>query len=513
MGMAPDVAAAKKRYAVEKTRWDQWVPVWQECYDYALPNKTPFHGQGSISPGQRRNQSIYDLTAAIGTQEFASRLLAGTMPSFARWADLQPGTAVPEGRRAELEQRLDEITEEVFQVIRRSNFDTVAHEAFLDLAVGTGCWMVERDPRNYETPVTFTAIPLTDFVLGSGPYGGTDAYFRHRRMRWAQIEIAFPEAKLSEQARQRIQGNPNQEVLVVQATVRDWTKADEAWNYCAYIDETGDKLAGGSYKGRGSNPWVVFRWSRSAGEVYGRGPLMMALPTIKTVNYLTSLTLENAEMAIAGMWQVDDSGVVNHDNIVIEPGALIPRAPGTTGMEPLVPGSRFDVSNLILENLKYEIKRALYDEALGSPQGTPMSATEVTERMADLSRRIGSPYARIINEAVYPTIKRVVRILIDIGRIRMPQLDGREVTVSTTSPLSKAQNYEDVRNVQMWMQDMVATFGPEMGAIVSRPEQVARYTGRKLGVPEELIRSPEEAAAIVQQAAQMGQQGPGGGQT
>ena len=452
-GLLPEVAAAKTRYAYEKQRWDQWVAVWQECYDYALPNKTPFYGQGTVNGGQRRNQDIYDLTAAIGTQEFASRLLAGTMPSFARWADLKPGTQVNENQRAELETRLDEVTEEVFSVIRRSNFDTVAHESFLDLAVGTGAWMVEPDRRNWATPVTFTAVPLTDYVLGMGPFNAVDAYFRHRRMRWQQIEVAFPNANLSADARQRIQAQPNGEVTVIQATVRDWSKIDETWTYCAFVESTGDKLDGGVYRGRGANPWIVFRWSRSAGEVYGRGPLMMALPTIKTVNYLTRLTLENAEMAISGMWQVDDAGVVNPDNIVIEPGALIPRAPGTTGMEPLTPGSRFDVSNLILENLKFEIKRALYDETLGAPSGTPMSATEVTERMADLARRIGSPYARIINEAVYPTIKRVVRSSKDARPDRAcRRVDGREV--HGQHHLTGCRRRRTTRtsgNVQMWV--------------------------------------------------------------
>ena len=39
---------------------------------------------------------------------------------------------------------------------------------------------------------------------------------------------------------------------------------------------------------------------------------------------------------------------------------------------------------------------------LGNPDRTPASATEVAERMADLSRRIGSAFGRLQAEMVQP---------------------------------------------------------------------------------------------------------------
>jgi hypothetical protein len=57
-------------------------------------------------------------------------------------------------------------------------------------------------------------------------------------------------------------------------------------------------------------------------------------------------------------------------------------------------------------------------ESLGRPEGTPMSATEVAERMADLSRQIGSSFGRLQSEFVTPLLRRVIRILSKQGRIQ-----------------------------------------------------------------------------------------------
>ena len=45
--------------------------------------------------GQRRDDRIFDETAVVGVQEFASRLQSGLVPNFARWADLMAGSEVP----------------------------------------------------------------------------------------------------------------------------------------------------------------------------------------------------------------------------------------------------------------------------------------------------------------------------------------------------------------------------------------------------------------------------------
>ena len=49
--------------------------------------------------GERRDEKIFDETAVVGVQEFASRLQQGLVPNFARWADFTAGTEIPESER------------------------------------------------------------------------------------------------------------------------------------------------------------------------------------------------------------------------------------------------------------------------------------------------------------------------------------------------------------------------------------------------------------------------------
>jgi hypothetical protein len=84
-----------------------------------------------------------------------------------------------------------------------------------------------------------------------------------------------------------------------------------------------------------TSPYIAFRWLRAPGETYGRSPVMKALPDIRTANKVVELTLKNASIAVAGIWQAEDDGVLNPANIRLQPGTIIPKAVGSAGLTPL----------------------------------------------------------------------------------------------------------------------------------------------------------------------------------
>jgi len=211
-------------------------------------------------------------------------------------------------------------------------------------------------------------------------------------------------------------------------------------------------------------------------------------------------------MNISGIYTYEDDGVVNPDNINLVPGALIPVAPNSRGLTPLAGAGRFDVAQLILSDMRQNIKKALYMETLGRPEGTPMSATEVAERMADLSRQIGSSFGRLQAEFVTPLLRRVIRILSKQGRINIPKVDNREVKIIATSPLSQSQHQQDVAVVNNFNAILAQTFGPQILNMIVKQDEVARYLAEKLGLPEKLIRDPQEQQALIQELQNMAQQ-------
>ena len=259
------------------------------------------------------------------------------------------------------------------------------------------------------------------------------------------------------------------------------------------------------FEGSGSNPYVCFRFSKASGEIYGRGPLINALSAIKTTNLTIELVLENAQMAISGVYQMDDDGIINTDTINLVPGTIIPKAMGSAGLQPIKNAGNFDVANLVLNDMRNNIKRALYNDMLGDPNRTPASATEVAERMADLSRRIGSAFGRLQAEMVQPVLQRVVYILKKQGRIEMPVINGREVKVRSVSPLAQAQANQDISSVARYLQLVGGTFGPEVLNLLINSEDTALYLAKKFGVPDTLVRDSVERQQLLQAAQQVAQ--------
>lgn len=490
-----------ERYLKAKAFRENWVPLFEECYEYALPQRESFYYE---TAGQRRDDKIFDETAVVGVQEFASRLQSGLVPNFARWADLVSGSEVPPKEREAVDNDLDAVTEYVFEVLQNSNFNQEVHESFMDLAVGTGVLAVEEgDAIN---PVVFSAIPLPHVVLDTGPDDRIDHVFRERKkIRYAELRILYPKGQFDPQVERQMQGDGTTTVLEV--VCRDYDlRNEEGYYFYAICMETETVLHKKQMKGVGSNPFICFRWAKCAGEVYGRGPLMNALSAIKTTNLTIELILENAQMSISGIYQMEDDGVINPDTIRLVPGTIIPKAMGSQGLQPINAAGRFDVAQLILSDMRLNIKRALYNDMLGNPDKTPATATEVAERMADLSRRIGSAFGRLQAELVQPLLQRVIYILKKQGRIEVPTVNGREVKVRSVSPLAQAQANQDISSVARYLQLIGGTFGPEMLQMLIDSEKTAIHLAKKFGVPESLIRDEDQRKQIAAIAQQMAQQ-------
>ena len=166
------------KFQIAKAIKDNWTPVFEECYELALPQRESFYTE---TIGSRRTDHIFDETAVVSVQEFASRLQSGIVPNYARWAEFIAGTEVPKDQQKETNLSLDEITEYVFEVLQNSNFSQEVHETFLDCAVGTGILLVEEGDA--VQPIRFKAIPLPQVCITSGYDDKIDAIYRTRKIK------------------------------------------------------------------------------------------------------------------------------------------------------------------------------------------------------------------------------------------------------------------------------------------------------------------------------------------
>jgi hypothetical protein len=256
------------------------------------------------------------------------------------------------------------------------------------------------------------------------------------------------------------------------------------------------------------SPWIVARFMKVPGEVYGRGPLVTALPDIKTLNKVVELVLKNASLAVSGVYTAADDGVLNPQTIKITPGAIIPVArnggPQGESLRPLRTGADFNVSQLVRNDLVTSIKRMLYDDSLPPDTMSARSATEIVQRMKELSQNLGSAYGRLITEAMTPLVRRILYVMDEMNIIDLPlEVNGLQVKIVPNAPLAQAQNMDELEKVLQFGQ-IAQQFGM-LGQVAVNQEEMLDYIAVKMGVPQSLLNTAEQREIITQQMQQQQQ--------
>jgi hypothetical protein len=242
------------------------------------------------------------------------------------------------------------------------------------------------------------------------------------------------------------------------------------------------------------SPCIAFRWLKAPGETYGRGPVMKALPDIRTANKVMELVLKNASIACTGIWQAEDDGVLNPATIKLVPGAIIPKAPGSAGLTPLAAPGNFNISEMMLQDLRTRIRGALLADRLAPLESAQMTATEVLERSAQTARLLGATYGRLQAELLTPLVTRCLGILRRRGEIPPALLDGRAAELRYESPLARVQGRADAANALLFLQ----TLGSLGGQAAAQLDAAAatRWLAQRLGVPAELLVPPSSQPGV-----------------
>ena len=132
-----------KRHDLAQRRKDNWRQIYEDCYEFALPQRNLYNGyyEGGVA-GQNKMTNVFDSTAIHATQRFANRIQAGLFPPYKKWCRLEAGSMIPADRKADAQSALDAYTEIMFDTLRQTNFDLAMGEFLLDLAVGTAVMMI-----------------------------------------------------------------------------------------------------------------------------------------------------------------------------------------------------------------------------------------------------------------------------------------------------------------------------------------------------------------------------------
>lgn len=356
-----------------------WLARWDAAMRYTMPTS------------DADAATLFDATAADAVDNLAASIYSLMTPPESLWLTLIPESdASPDADAATAALRAN---------LNDSNFYTTIHQCYLDLVIlGTACLFMSETPIGASSAFSFTAVPMRDIAILPG------AVFHTATMPAREVLEKYPTWTPPADIADQIKRDPATPLRLVQSLV--------GTDFTAWLDVGGDIenniVARGTFE---TNPYIIFRWSVLSGEQYGRGPVLRALPDIKTANKVVELVLKNATIAVSGIWQADDDGVINLNNINLTPGAIIPKAVGSSGLTPLSSGADFDVSQIILKDLRERIRHALLADRLGLLSEKEMTATEIMARNSDMMRILGATYGRLLHEFIRPLTDRGLQIL------------------------------------------------------------------------------------------------------
>ena len=480
---AEDLARVLQRFQNAKSVRERWEGLWRDAYGYALPQRNSFTSENT--GGQRQHENLYDATALDAVEQLAASLLGNLTPPWSQWFGLKPGPDVtPEDAEA-LAPVLEQAGKTIQAHFDRSNFIVEIHQCYLDLIVGGTAALAfeEADPGELSA-FRFNAVPLSRIVLEEGAKGYLDGSYREIALTLAQIKDRYPLAELPDQVVAQGQKDPQARFDVLEAVT-----PSEAGGYdyqvCLRHAQGENRFL--MQRRLPVSPVVAFRWLKSPGEIYGRSPVMKSLPDIKTANKVVELILKNASIAVTGIWQADDDGVLNPANIELKPGSIIPKAVGSKGLTPLDMPGRFDISQLVLEDLRARIRHALLADRLAPVDSPRMTATEVLERSAQMALLLGATYGRLQSELMTPLVLRAFNILRRRGEVPDINIDGRLVQIDFRAPLARAQGQRNVQNTLFWVDSVLSMGGDAVSAV--NMSATARFLGEALGVPSDLIHN------------------------
>jgi len=507
-----------KRFNKAKKRKANWATLYEDAQEYVCPHRESFN-EGD-NPGQEKTGQgkVFDSTAIDAVQKFASNLQSSLVPPMRKWIELKAGPQFKDNKE-DMNKVLSDASDVLFSHLQNSNFDTQIAESFQDLAIGTGALLVMKGTTT--SPFRFINVPLSQLYVLEGPDGRPDTAYREWKLAARNIEQQWPDAKLPKEIKEQVAEDPERLIELIEEIYPDEVslqtvsgkKKQGGFRYSVVAKKGKHQIVSREQK---SSPWIIFRWSTLPGEIYGRGPALIALPDVKTLNKTKELLLQSASISIFGMWLGDSDSVVNLENIKFSPGTIIPQdrlVNGSPALVPLNSSSDLNLAQIVIQDLQNSVRNMLFADPLGPIDLPVKSATEVSLRQQELAKRIGSAFGRLQFELIQPLVNRCLDILEELGLVDLAELrvDGTNLAIEHVSPLAQAQAEEETLAIMRYLEMLAGLYGPEALQIAAPLDKTITEVGPRLNVPTSMIPSSTEIKDA-QAKAQLAQLAQAGGQ-
>ena len=495
----------KKRLNQMEGSRGTWEDHWQEILDYVMPRKADI--VFTRTKGQKRTEILFDSTAITASNLLAASLQGTLTSPSMQWFYLKVRNEEFNENR-EVQLWLEDSAKRMYNVFNESNFNTEVHEMYLDLvSIGTGALFVEEGNGGFEKDsVHFNTMHIAEYYIQENVSGYIDTLYRKYKLSARQAVQEFGEDNVGEKVLEAAKDKPDKMFNFIHAVepLEDYERAlgkgatKLPFHSCHVCEEDKMTVRAGGYN---EFPYLVPRWSKATGEIFGRSPSYNALPDIKTLNKAVEIGLKAWAKAIDPPLLVQDDGVIG--KVRMTPGGItVVRS--DAAIKPLQIASNWQVTDLKENQLRTAIRQAYYSDQLQLQDGPQMTATEVQVRYELMQRLLGPTLGRFQSEFLNPLIERVFGIMLRANAfLPAPEmLEGQSVDVEYVGPLARSQKMEEAvaveRLYQLAMQ--VAQVDPSIMDIINHDEAI-RTRAALLGVPKSILKSVVEVDQMRQDRA------------
>tara|TARA_R100001594_G_scaffold19297_3_gene37669 strand:+ start:7 stop:1617 length:1611 start_codon:yes stop_codon:yes gene_type:complete len=492
MGLARKIIDRYEYLKGQRVNWDQH---WQELADYVIPRKDDVYKTNM--KGEKKGNQLFDSTGIHSNELLASALHGMLTNPATPWFSLSTGDEFLD-QDDEVRLWLQDSARQMHNVLNNSNFHTHIHELYLDVGCfGTGLMRIEEHDTDV---VRFQSRPIYESYISENHQSIVDTVYRTFKYSVRQIRQHFGEEAMDQSLLEQLKTNYMQEYEIIHAVepIEDdveypATKKGFKFRSAYVLKEKQLLLNEGGFK---EFPFVVPRWTKIAGEVYGRSPAMKALADLKMLNLVMKTTIRGAQKVIDPPLLMPDDGVLMPFKTT--PGAInFYRAGlGTDKMiTPLETGSKIDFGIQFVESIRMKIREAFFIDQLQLNTGPQMTATEVAQRTEEKLRLLGPILGRQQFELLRPMVGRLFNIMMRKKMLGMiPEvLADRELQVQYSSQIAKAQKTSEADSFVRVM-NILAPLSQLQPEIIDNlnGDQALRFLSKAYGLPEQMLRPMED---------------------
>ncbi len=492
-----DARKLMSRYNDAKANWQNWRSIYDEAYAYAIPERDPW--PEGVEEGRRKNIQVYDITAVNSARRLVSHLHSSLTPPGEQWFLLEAGDDITdENEKKEVNTFLQGYTDIIFQMLNDSNFDLVINEFYQDLIIGTAGMMV-LESNDKQSPIRFKSVGTNTIYPEGDVYDNINTVWRDFLGIYGRdILQMWPRAKLPQTITTRMANDALVKFDFAEGVIYD--PETDTYRVVVLMMDTNEFILDLKTK---SSPWIISRWSKCSNEVGGRGPVIDALPTIRSLNALVEEIMRNVALSTSPPWMAASDGVFNPYLFQISPNKIIPISRQSMNEMPL---KRLDVAgdvnmgNLEVNDMRIQIKDALFDNPL-QPVNSPVpTATEIMVRQQSFMEEIGPAFGRLSVELMPAIIKRT--IFIGQKRGYLPAdliIDNKKISIKYKSPLVRSMAVQKIQNLQNYIQIMQPILGQQLTLGTLNIAQLPQWLSDKLDVDEALVKTPGQVQLLVEQ--------------